>query len=397
MKSSYGQYPVPPASECINLRVGQPSPNGMLPLDLVRKASAAKFAETDPEYLQYGNIYGFPRFREVLSTFLTKRYGFPVPVDTLMATNGNSGALALLLSLYTKSGDLVFAEEPTYFIAKSIIQQDFKLRLEQIPQDKDGLDVDALEKRLEKGDLPKLIYVIPTAHNPSGRTIPTERRKKLVDLCVKYNILCLADEVYQMLTFPHITPPPAMSSFDKNGVVIAMGTFSKILAPGLRVGWIQASPERLNFITGCGQLDSSGGLNPVGFGIVEKAIDMGLLDAHIEWVRGELFRRFSALQSGLDKHLPPGVTYEVPQGGYFCVVKLPDEYKAADLLSLAKDKHKVQFLPGTNFSTTMHQYMRLSFSYYSAEDLALAAERLGAAISEYMKANPISPAKKAKA
>jgi DNA-binding transcriptional MocR family regulator len=291
--------------------------------------------------------------------------------------------LALILSLFTKSGDLVFAEEPTYFLAKSIFA-DFKLNCQQIPQDKDGLDVDALEKRLQAGEIPVLMYVIPTAHNPSGRTIPAERRRKLADLSAQYKFLLVADEVYQMLTFPHITPPPPMFTYDKAGTILAMGSFSKILAPALRVGWLQGSHALLKKIVDCGQLDSSGGLNPVAYGICEKAITMGLLDTHIDWVRGELWRRYSTLRDALNKHLPEGVTFEEPQGGYFCIVRLPDGMNAKDLLPVAVENHKVQFLPGAAFSQTMDQYMRLSFSYYSAEDLALAAQRLGEAITDFM-------------
>jgi len=379
----YGQYAVPPASECINLRVGQPSPDGMLPLDLIRTAAAAKFAEQDPQYLQYGNIWGFPAFRTALAGFLTKRYAHEVKEEGLMATNGNSGTLALILSLFTKSGDLIFAEEPTYFLAKSIFN-DFKLNCQQIPQDTNGLDVDALERRLAAGEVPVLMYVIPTAHNPSGRTIPAERRRKLADLSAKYKFILVADEVYQMLTFPHINPPPPMFTYDNAGTILAMGSFSKILAPALRVGWLQGPPALLKKIVDCGQLDSSGGLNPVAYGICEKAITLGLLDKHIDFVRGELWRRYSTLANALKKHLPEGVTFEEPQGGYFCIVRLPDGMNAKDLLPIAVEQHKVQFLPGSAFSQTMDQYMRLSFSYYSAEDLALAAQRLGEAITDFM-------------
>lgn len=358
----------------------------MLPLDLVRQAAAAKFAEQDPQFLQYGNIWGFPAFRTALAQFLTKRYEHKVEEERLMATNGNSGTLALILSIFTKSGDLVFAEEPTYFLAKSIFA-DFKLNCQQIPQDKDGLDVDALEKRLAAGDVPVLMYVIPTAHNPSGRTLTAERRKKLAALSAKYKFLLVADEVYQMLTFPQVTPPPPMFTYDEAGTILAMGSFSKILAPALRVGWLQGSPALLKKIVDCGQLDSSGGLNPVAYGIVEKAITLGLLDKHIDWVRGELWRRYSTLRDALKKNLPEGVTFEEPQGGYFCIVRLPDGMNAKDLLPVAVEKHKVQFLPGAAFSQTMDQYMRLSFSYYSAEDLALAAKRLSEAIVDFTATN----------
>jgi len=306
-----------------------------------------------------------------------------VSPDLLMATNGNSGALALILSLFCKSGDIVFAEEPTYFLAKSIFN-DFKLDCRQIAQDQDGLDVDALEKRLQGGEVPVLMYVIPTAHNPSGRTLIPSRRAKLVELSVKYKFLLVADEVYQLLTFPHITPPPPMFTYDEHGTVLCMGSFSKILAPALRVGWLQGSKELLKKIADCGQLDSSGGLNPFVYGVCEKAITLGLLDKHVDFARAELHRRYKALSDGLKKHLPEGVTFEEPQGGYFCIVRLPDGYKAADLLPIARNEHKVAFLPGSAFSQTMDQYMRLSFSYYNAGDLAIGAERLGAAIRDFL-------------
>ena len=134
---TYGQYKTPDIEEQANLRVGQPGIS-LLPLDLVRRAAHAKLEETDPELLQYGNIYGFPKAREAVAKFVSRRYGFEVRPENVMLTNGNTGALALVLSLYTRSGDLVFAEEPTYFIAKSIMSNDFKLRLEQVKQDESG-------------------------------------------------------------------------------------------------------------------------------------------------------------------------------------------------------------------------------------------------------------------
>jgi len=249
--------------------------------------------------------------------------------------------------------------------------------------DEHGLDVDALEKALEEGPVPTMMYVVTTAHNPTGRTLPEDRREKLAMLSAKYKFLLVADEVYQMLTFPHIKPPPPMFTYDKEGTILALGSFSKILAPALRVGWIQGAPELLKKIADCGQLDSSGGLNPVAFGIVQKAIDMGLQDKHLDQVRETLWTRYSTLAKALDEHLPEGTTYEVPQGGYFVLVKLPEGQVAADLLAEATENHKVGFLPGTSFGEKMKNYLRLSFSFYDAEDLGMGAERLAAAIKSY--------------
>mmetsp|Transcript_5698 Transcript_5698/g.6580 ORF Transcript_5698/g.6580 Transcript_5698/m.6580 type:complete len:384 (-) Transcript_5698:160-1311(-) len=376
----YGQYDIPTRDECVNFKIGQPAPS-MLPLEKVRKAAAIKFAEEDPLFLQYGHIYGFPKFRESVAKFLTKRYGHEVDPEKLLATNGNTGGLAMICSLFCKAGDIVYCGEPTYFLAKRIFE-DFNIDYRQIPMDKDGLDVDLLEKQLEQGPVPVMMYVVTTAHNPTGRTLTAERRKKLAELSAKYKFILVADEVYQLLTFPGIEPPPPMFTYDTAGTILALGSFSKILAPSLRVGWIQGSPELLKKIADCGQLDSSGGLNPIGFGIVQRFIDEGLLDEHLDETRKTLATRYETLAAALKKYLPAGCTFEVPQGGYFVLVTLPEGQSAADLLKVALPK-KVAFLPGGGFAKTMGNCLRLSFSMYDAEDIDIGIQRLAEAIKEY--------------
>lgn len=377
----YGQYIVPTADDMINFKVGQPAPS-MLPLDKIRAAAALKFAETDPMYLQYGHIMGYPKFRASLAAFLAKGYRAPVDPEQLFVTNGITGGLALLCSLFLQSGDLVFMEEPTYFLALSIMK-DFQMNVRQVPMEQDGLNVVELEKLLVRGVVPKMLYLIPTCHNPTGRTLSIEKRKKIVELSVTYNFLVVADEVYQLLSFPHITPPPPMFTFDAHGTVLALGSFSKILAPALRLGWIQAKPKLLQKIIACGQLDSSGGINPVVSGIVHAAILSGIQDEHLQFAVETLWKRADSLMLELKKSLPTGVTFEVPDGGYFVLVRLPDHMNAAELLPIAADNHKVMFLPGSSFSEKMKNYLRLSFSWYDFHDLELGARRLAAAITEY--------------
>jgi len=364
----------------VNFKVGQPAPS-MLPLGMIRDAADTKFKEEDPMFLQYGHIYGFPKCRESVAKFLAKRYGYEVNPDEMMMSNGVTGALALICSLFVQAGDIVYAEEPTYFLAKSIFK-DFKLDCRQIPMDSEGLDIYKLEEALEKGPVPKMMYVVTTAHNPTGRTLSAERREKLAQLAGKYDFILVCDEVYQLLTFPHIDPPPPMFTFAKHDKVLCLGSFSKILAPALRVGWIQGSKTILAQIASCGQLDSSGGINPVCFGIVQRAIDLGFQDKHLDWTRETLWQRYETLSKALKQHLPEGTSFEAPQGGYFVLVKLPEGQVAADLLPIA-EKHKVFFLPGSSFSESMKNFLRLSFSYYDANDVRVGAERLAAAIREY--------------
>jgi len=390
----YGQYTVPPPSEMVNFKVGQPAPN-MLPLDKIRKAAAKKLAEKDPLYLQYGFIPGYPKFRESLAGFLTGQYGMEVDPDQLFINNGVTGGLSFALGLLASKGDLIFSEEPTYFLARMIFK-DFGLKLEQIPMDEQGLDVDALERRLKSGGpIPKLLYTIPTAHNPTGRTMPTERREKLVDLAEKYGFTIMADEVYQLLTFPHVTPPKPMMHFDKGrGCVLAMSSFSKIMAPALRLGWFHAERSVLEPFFACGQMDSSGGFNPVTQGIIEKCITEGYQAKHGAWSRKTLWERADVLMKALDKSLPAECSYEVPQGGYFVLVKCPVGTDTVALNNLAMNEFKVQFLPGAGFGDNMKHYLRLSFSYYDAPGVQIGAERLGDCLRTFL-ADPEKYAPKA--
>ena len=270
----YGQYHIPTSDQLVNFQIGQPSPS-MLPLDIIRECAANKLAETDPLLLQYGYIPGYPAFRKSLAKFLTTRYfdGIPSEVtdEEVFATTGVTGGLSLICNLFFEAGDDLFAEDPTYFLAMRIFE-DFKLNVTQIPMEQDGLDLDALEIRLKGGHVPKALYTIPTAHNPTGRTLSSEKRERLCELSQQYGFKVIADEVYHMLTFPDVTPPLPMCTFDKGGTVMSLGSFSKILAPALRMGWVQCkNPDLLDVMAGCGQLDSSGGMNPVMSSIVHEA------------------------------------------------------------------------------------------------------------------------------
>ena len=386
----YGQYIVPKESVSVNFQVGQPAPS-LLPLDILRKAAAIKFSEKDPLLLQYGCTRGYPEFRSSLANFLSSEngYGTYVNPEKLFVTNGVSGALSLLCGLLTNHCDTIFAEEPSYFLALKIFK-DYRLNVVQVPMDKDGINIEALETKLKSGQIPKFLYTVTTAHNPTGRTLSAKKRKKLVELSNRYNFLIVADEVYQLLTFPHVFPPPPMFTYDKHDTVIGLGSFAKILAPALRLGWIQGPEWLLEDISSCGQLDSSGGMNPVISAIVHAAIDGGYQDNHLIHVKKTLWYRAKNLMKSIDEHLVPlGCRYEVPDGGYFILVTLPDGIRADEVLEQCKAMQPgVQFLPGTSFGDSMQNYIRLSFSYYDPEDLAKGIERI-ASVVENMQDNVI--------
>jgi len=221
----------------INFGIGQPSAD-LLPVDIVRQASQSFFAGAEPFELNYGVTQGDERFLDSLAGFLTKSYGVPAASSELFVTGGNSQALDMVSALFANPGDTVFVEEPSYFLAFQIFR-DHGLNIVGIAVDEDGLSVDALQQALQKHK-PAFLYTIPSYHNPGGQCTTGERRQRVVELAEKHDFLVVADEVYQLLYY-YDAPPPAYGTMADSQRVISLGSFSKILAPALRLGWIQTS------------------------------------------------------------------------------------------------------------------------------------------------------------
>jgi 2-aminoadipate transaminase len=364
----YGQYTVPGVNKCVNFGVGQPSKN-FLPLKLIKNANKKLLDEDDVDLLQYGDIPGFKNFRENLSKFLNNNYkscfknvnmeAINISPDDLFTTNANTQALSMVCSLLLKSGDTIFVEDPTYFLARNIFKNDFKLNVESISMEEDGLNIEELKSKLIPNQT-NYLYTIPTFHNPTGITLSHEKR---IELSKIENLVIIADEVYQFLYFDK-APPPPMAFYSEN--TISMGSFSKILAPSLRLGWIQSSPKFINILKNCGILDSSGGLNPYTAAIVNKIIETGELDDNIDFLKFELKTRCDALYDELSKNL--SIKIRKPDGGYFIWFNL-DKFIQPDNV---KVHYGNKFSNNPNFS----RYVRLSFSYYTPEDLVIGAKRL---------------------
>jgi 2-aminoadipate transaminase len=356
----------------IDLGIGQPQAE-FLPLERIRRAAERRFAQDDASFLQYGAEQGDGYLRLELARFLTREYAFPVLPETLFITNGASSGLDLTCTLFTRPGDTIFVEEPSYFLALRIFA-DHHLRLVSIPVDENGMIVEALEEALKK-EHPALVYTIPTFQNPSGYTLSAARRSYLAQLSREHNFLIVADEVYHLLNF-NARLPMAVGGYAEQGNIISLGSFSKILAPGLRLGWIQTDPARAKTFTACGLVDSGGGLNPFTSAIVRGLLETGELKENIDHLCSTYQARVSALDAALRRHLP-GVQYTAPQGGYFFWIRLPAGMDAEALLKRAED-FKVSFRPGVRFSSQggLRDYARLCFAFYPAEQLSEGIERL---------------------
>ena len=196
-KIQYGQYTVPSSDELVNFGVGQPS-NNELPLDIIKKNCMSIMDDNDKSLLQYGDIPGYLQFRDSLSKFLGKRYDLEVNPNNLFVTNGVTGALSLICSLYINRCNTIYVEEPTYFLAINIFKE-FGFNIESIKLDDDGINIEMLEQKLIKDkNNTKLLYTIPSFHNPTSVTMSDSKRKNLAILSEKYNMHIIADEVYQL-------------------------------------------------------------------------------------------------------------------------------------------------------------------------------------------------------
>jgi 2-aminoadipate transaminase len=367
-----------PERGTINFSVGQPSAD-LLPLSLLNAACERFFADAQPFELNYGERQGDARFREALADFLNAAPGCGATPETLMLTGGISQALDYLCSRLTEPGETVFVEDPTYPYSYPIFR-DHGLSIVGVPLDEHGMDVDALEQLLAR-HRPKLVYTIPSFHNPTGRSLDAARRARLVELSRRHGFIIAADEVYQLLH--HDMPPPAsFGTMISEGNVVALGTFSKILAPGVRLGWIQASPEPLQRLLAGGAMVSGGNFNHFGSHVVRQLMENGKLAAFVAELRERYAERAAAMDAALKKHLAGRLVWRKPAGGYFFWVELPADEDAASFSAAARAAG-TGFLPGAVCSAHggLKHCLRLSFAHYSVADIQDGIARLARALA----------------
>ncbi|MDX1460329.1 MAG: PLP-dependent aminotransferase family protein, partial [Xanthomonadales bacterium] len=368
-----------PPEGTINLGIGQPSPD-LMPVELFRELSEQFLARAKPLDFNYGEKQGDIRFRESLADFLSIHYGADAGPDELFLTGGNSQALDLACARFSGPGDTIFVEEPAYFLAYQVFR-DHDLDIRPLPTDKDGLSIDALESLLERVQ-PELLYTIPSFSNPGGQMMSGPRRERLVELSREHDFIILADEVYQLLPcFGDV--PLALGTMIRQGNVLSLGSFSKILAPGLRLGWIQGSEHLVSRILDFGWINSGGSINHVSSHLVRHAIDSGLQDQHLEFVKDAYRERLLAMHSALEQHLADMARWTRPDGGYFFWIELPEGTDALALRGKAAN-YQTGFQPGPLFSAQggFGNWLRLSFAHYGVADIEKGIERLARLLRE---------------
>lgn len=363
----------------INFGIGQPSAD-LLPVDLVRQASRTFFEDAEPFELNYGVMQGDARFLDSLAGFLTKSYGTATSSKELFVTGGNSQALDMVSTVFANPGDTVFVEEPSYFLAFQVFR-DHGLNIVGIPVDDEGLCVESLERELQ-AHKPAFLYTIPSFHNPGGQSTSKWRRQRVMELAEAHDFLVVADEVYQLLYY-YDAPPPAYGTMAASRRVLSLGSFSKILAPGLRLGWIQTSEDMRNQLTNHGFVNSGGSINHISSLIVRQAIDNGSLESHIEALRASYRSRVEAMDEALHEHFGSIAKWTRPDGGYFFWLEFDEAIDTGALRKEARSR-EAGFQSGAVFSSSgeLKHCLRLSFAHYSEDDIREGIARLRPLFSE---------------
>ena len=357
----------------VNFAIGQPAYN-LLPREMLRLAAQHRLSRNDTSLLNYGYDKGDGYYRIELARFLEQGYGGPVDPESFMTTGGASQALDLVAVTFTSPGDIIFVEEPTYYMAQGIFEQ-HGLQCIGIPVTQDGLDIAALEEALTNYR-PVLFYTIPVYQNPTG-TVQTEaQRQRIIELSLEHDFLIVADEVYQLLSY-YDPPPPPYAARRESGNILSVGSFSKITAPGLRLGWVQPSDNLMHHFMSNGMIASGGSLNHFTSGIMLSALTEGLQQAYLEELQRTYRARIELIDERLQRDFAGLFTYKRPDGGYFFWIKMAEGVDTRTFLPQAKALN-VGFRPGIQSSVGdgCQNYLRLSFAFYDLPEIAQGMDRL---------------------
>jgi 2-aminoadipate transaminase len=348
------------AHDVVRLAMGSPAPEAIPSstfATLLAELAGAGYGAFD-----YGATEGDPALREALLTFLAEQ-GAPVPAEELLITSGGMQGLDLVCKLFVGRGDLVAVESPTYTNGTATIAG-YEGEMLEVPGDADGMDVEALAGLVaERGAAPKLIYTIPTFQNPSGTSLSLERRERLIELASVWGAVILEDDPYSLLRFEGEALPSLRELGEGRARVIGVHTFSKILAPGLRVGWVLAEPEVIGRMVDARQSMDTCTAPPMQR-LVARFLEDGLADTHLEALRGAYRERKQAMQQALELELGHlGASWTDPHGGFFLWLTLPEPIDTQVLFAQALAEG-VAYIPGPAFSISgrFTNALRLAFS-----------------------------------
>lgn len=368
--------------EIISFAGGMPAPE-LFPVEQMEKAANAVMEEMGQAAMQYSSTEGYVPLRQQIVDRMAAKNNIHTTVDNILVTSGSQQGLDYSGRVFLDKDDIVLIESPSYLGALNAFKT-CEPRFIEVPTDDGGMIMEELEKILEKEDRVKMIYVIPDFQNPSSRTWSLERRQKFMEIINKYEIPVIEDNPYGELRFEG-EAQPALKSLDTKGLVVYLGTFSKILAPGYRLGWVCADGEILdkyNFMAQAAALQAS----TISQMETAKWIEMYDLDSHVAKIVEVYGKRRDLMYNTMKEEFPPEVKFAKPTGGLFLWVELP-EYMDAAVLAKEALKENVAYVPGEGFypdGNTKNTF-RMNYSNMPDDKIVEGVKRLAKVIKANMK------------
>ncbi|WP_336785571.1 aminotransferase-like domain-containing protein [Paenibacillus sp. MMO-177] len=356
--------------DIIRLGTGEPSP------ELYPMAMSRIFRQLPPKM----DIFGYPEprglysLREEISKHMAG-YGVHVSPDSVLIVSGALQALQLIALGLLKNGSSVLTESPSYLQSLQVFQS-AGMKMSGLPLNAEGLDARALEHHAGSGK-GTILYTIPSFHNPTGTVMSSKRRQEVYQLCVKYKLPMMEDDAYRDLWLDEPSPPP-IKSLDQNGLVLYIGSMSKTLSPGLRIGWV-IGPEQVIHRLADVKMQSDYGASTLSQWTVMQFLRQGLYEEHLDHIRKELRARRAYMLQLLEYYLKGAAEWEVPKGGFYIWLRLKHDVSIPALFDAAL-KDGVLLNPGYLYDKTDQNHLRLSYSYASLEQMKTGIERLAHSI-----------------
>lgn len=334
--------------------------------------------------VKYGASDGYLPLREAIKNWLLTPRGLRVDVSNIFITSGGIQAMNLLAQLYINPGDVILVESPS-FVHASMIFKMFEAKLVPCAMDHEGLILSDVEEKIRRYS-PKMIYTVPTFHNPTGVTLSLDRRNRLAELGSQYDLIILEDDPYREIRYSG-DPLPYIKTFDTTGNTILCNSFSKIFSPGSRLGYIVADKKILDILCSI-RLGTDTCPNTFAQVICAEFFTRGYYPDHLKKLCHLYRQRRDAMVQAIDKHFPPGTTYTIPDGGFYVWVELPDGLNASALRKEVADKLNLCYGDGSIFFTEGNpsdagcRCMRLNFSGLDEETIAVYLQKLGVFLSQ---------------
>lgn len=373
-------FKVIPSEGAITFSAGNPSPLSF-PVEEFAEIAADIFKNDATAALQYSVTEGYPKLIEQIKTRLKERFYVGADYDETIITTGGQQAIDLTAKALCNEGDVVICENPSFIGALNAFRA-YNLKLVGVDMEDDGISVEKLEKALKENPNAKIIYLIPTFQNPTGITMPLKKRKAVLELAQKYNVFILEDDPYVELRFTGV-PEPEIKSLDTDGHVIYCGSFSKILSPGMRLGYLCAHREIINKATVLKQVADSH-TNIFSQMMASRFMEKYDLDAHIKKIKDLYRSRCSLMLYCINQCFPDCVKHTIPEGGMFIWATLPEGYDSRVIAKKALER-KIAIVSGATFLPDQNQVsnaFRMNFSTPSDEDIVEGIKRLGDMLKE---------------